>query len=67
MLKHAGTAFEQQVAECTRRLTSVEPEPGGPGLAGLLAQATLAGPGFTIRGGSSDVLLGIIARAEASR
>jgi alkylation response protein AidB-like acyl-CoA dehydrogenase len=67
MLKHAGTAFEQQVAECARRLTGIEPEPGTAGLPGLLAQATLAGPGFTIRGGSSDVLLGIIARAEASR
>ena len=44
-----------------------EPEPGGEGIADLLAQATLAGPGFTIRGGSSDVLLGIVARAEASR
>jgi hypothetical protein len=36
-------------------------------MAGLLAQAILAGPGFTIRGGSSDVLLGIIARAESTR
>jgi alkylation response protein AidB-like acyl-CoA dehydrogenase len=67
MLKHAGTAFEQDVAERARRLTGVEPEPSGDGLAGLLGQAILAGPGFTIRGGSSDVLLGIIARAEATR
>jgi alkylation response protein AidB-like acyl-CoA dehydrogenase len=67
MLKHAGTAFEQRLAECARRVTGIEPEPGGEGIAGLLAQATLAGPGFTIRGGSSDVLLGIVARAEASR
>lgn len=67
MLKHAGTAFEQQVADCARRLTGVEAEPGADGIAGLLAQALLAGPGFTIRGGSSDVLLGIIARAEATR
>jgi acyl-CoA dehydrogenase len=67
MLKHAGTAFEQQLAECARRLTGIEPDPGADGIAGLLAQAILAGPGFTIRGGSSDVLLGIIARAEATR
>ena len=67
MLKHAGTAFEQRLAECARHLTGIEPEPGGEGIAGLLAQAILAGPGFTIRGGSSDVLLGIVARAEATR
>ena len=67
MLKHAGTAFEQRLAECARRLTGIEPELGGKGIAGLLAQAVLAGPGFTIRGGSSDVLLGIVARAEAAR
>ena len=67
MLKHAGTAFEQGVTECARRLTGIEPEPGGKGVAGLLAQAILTGPGFTIRGGSSNVLLGIVARAEASR
>jgi alkylation response protein AidB-like acyl-CoA dehydrogenase len=67
MLKHAGTAFEQRVAECARRLTGVEADPSVGGMPGLLAQATLAGPGFTIRGGSSDVLLGIIARAEAAR
>jgi acyl-CoA dehydrogenase len=67
MLKHAGTAFEQQLAECARRLTGIEPQPGGEMMAGLLAQAVLNGPGFTIRGGSSDVLLGIIARAEAAR
>ena len=67
MLKHAGTAFEQSVAECGRGLTGLEPEPSGNSLAGLLGQALLAGPGFTIRGGSSDVLLGIIARAEATR
>jgi acyl-CoA dehydrogenase len=66
MLKHAGTAFEQSVAEVARRLTGIEPDPTGDGLARLLAQALLAGPGFTIRGGSSDVLLGIIARAEAT-
>jgi alkylation response protein AidB-like acyl-CoA dehydrogenase len=67
MLKHAGTAFEQDLAEHVRRLTGIEPEPGGEGMPGLLAQAILAGPGFTIRGGSSDVLLGIVARAEAPR
>jgi alkylation response protein AidB-like acyl-CoA dehydrogenase len=67
MLKHAGTAFEQRLPECARGLTGIEPDPGAEGLAGLLAQAVLAGPGFTIRGGSSDVLLGIIARAEAAR
>jgi alkylation response protein AidB-like acyl-CoA dehydrogenase len=67
MLKQAGTAFEQEVAEVVRHVTGIEPDTTADGLVRLLGQALLAGPGFTIRGGSSEVLLGVIARAEASR
>lgn len=65
MLKLLGTTFEQEVTEVVRWVTGLEPEPGGDGLAGLLGQGILAAPGFSIRGGTSEVLAGIIARAEA--
>lgn len=57
-LKYLGTAFEVDVVEFARKV-------GLPALAGdPLSQALLAAPGFSIRGGSSDVLLSIIAKSE---
>lgn len=57
-LKYLGTAFEVDVIEFARSV-------GLPILTGdSLSQALLAAPGFKIRGGSSDVLLSIIAKAE---
>ena len=58
-LKYLGTAFEVDVIEFTRRAGF-----GGSRDDGLF-QALTASPGFSIRGGSSDVLLSIIAKAEA--
>ena len=57
-LKYLGTAFEVDVIEFARTVgfTTLEHD--------SLSQAWLAAPGFSIRGGSSDVLLSIIAKAE---
>lgn len=57
-LKYLGTTFEVDIIEFVRRT--------GFGLAqgDALAQAICAAPGFSIRGGSSDVLLSIIAKSE---
>lgn len=57
-LKYLGTKFEVDVIEFARRT--------GFGVAQgeSLAQALCAAPGFSIRGGSSDVLLSIIAKSE---
>lgn len=60
-LKYLGTAFEVDVIEFGRRVGL--PACGGDSLARALA----ASPGFGIRGGSSDVLLSIIAKSEARR
>jgi acyl-CoA dehydrogenase len=58
-LKYLGTAFEVDVIEFARRV-------GLPASRNdSLAQALLASPGFSIRGGSSDVLLSIVAKSEA--
>ncbi|ORW23662.1 acyl-CoA dehydrogenase [Mycobacterium palustre] len=57
-LKYLGTEFENDVIEFARRvgLTTARNDP--------LAEALLAAPGFTIRGGASDVLLSIVTKSE---
>jgi alkylation response protein AidB-like acyl-CoA dehydrogenase len=58
-LKYLGTAFEVDVIEFARRVgLSVSRN-------GALAQALLASPGFSIRGGASDVLLSIVVKSES--
>ncbi|WP_326553564.1 acyl-CoA dehydrogenase family protein [Micromonospora sp. NBC_01813] len=65
LLKHLGTTFERDVTETARRVSGVRPDPTAAGLPGLLAQGILAAPGFSIRGGTTEVLLTLIARGEA--
>lgn len=57
-LKYLGTKFENDVLEFARLvgLPTAQHDP--------LAQALLASPGFTIRGGASDVLLSIVTKSE---
>jgi acyl-CoA dehydrogenase len=64
MTKYLGTAFETEVAHVARELFDVAPRPPSGSPAGLVGDALLAAPGFSIRGGSSGVLLGIIGRAQ---
>jgi alkylation response protein AidB-like acyl-CoA dehydrogenase len=61
-LKYLGTTFERDVVDVARRVTEVVPALGGDGLAGLLAQAQLAAPGFSIRGGTDEMLLTVVSR-----
>lgn len=57
-LKYLGTEFENDVIEFARRV-------GLPTTRNdSLAEALLAAPGFTIRGGASDVLLSIVTKSE---
>lgn len=62
VLKYLGTTFERDVVDVARRVSEVVPVLGGDGFAGLLAQAQLAAPGFSIRGGTDEMLLTVIAR-----
>ena len=59
LVKDLGTELEGDIVEIARSLDR-------PGLSGdfrnLLADATLLSPGFTLRGGSTEVLRGIVAR-----
>jgi alkylation response protein AidB-like acyl-CoA dehydrogenase len=62
VLKYLGTTFEREVVDVARSVSEVVPALGAPGFAGLLAQAQLATPGFSIRGGTDEVLLTIVSR-----
>ena len=59
-LKYLGSQFERDVIEVARPLLGTQQ--AGPDTA--FGHALLASPGFSIRGGASDVLLSIIARQE---
>lgn len=68
MVKDLGTRFENRVIDVARRITAVEPDPGsGDPLARLLADAVLHAPAFTLRGGTSEIMRGIVARAVLPR
>jgi len=61
MAKDVGTTFEQDSIE-TIRLSLVRPPARGSRLDNLLDMATNHSPGFTLRGGSTQVLRSIIAK-----
>jgi alkylation response protein AidB-like acyl-CoA dehydrogenase len=65
LVKDLGTRFELDVAETARRYF-----PAGTSDAryeALFAEALLSGPGFTLRGGTNEILRGIVARALTGR
>ena len=69
LVKDLGTRFESEVVDVVSGHVGAGPEP----LAVLVGQATLHVPAFTLRGGTTEVLRGIVAkellasRATASR
>ncbi|MFR9807119.1 acyl-CoA dehydrogenase family protein [Pseudonocardia sp. RS010] len=60
--KLLGNAFERDVLELARRVTPTGP----PALRAALTQSLLASPGFSLRGGASEVLLSMITKAEVA-
>jgi alkylation response protein AidB-like acyl-CoA dehydrogenase len=67
LVKDVGTRLESEIIEVARMLMVIEPDPEGTGIARLLAQAVLHAPGFTLRGGTNEILRGIVARGLAVR
>jgi alkylation response protein AidB-like acyl-CoA dehydrogenase len=67
LVKDVGTQLENEIIEVARLLTATEPDPDDAGYAGMLAHAVLHAPGFTLRGGASEILRGIVARGLALR
>lgn len=60
--KLLGNAFERDVLELARRVAPTGP----PALRAALTQALLASPGFSLRGGASEVLLSMITKSEVA-
>lgn len=68
LLKDMGTTLEREVPEVLRLLIPAEPSLGdATGYAGLLGRTVLHAPGFTIRGGTREILRGMIARGLGLR
>jgi len=68
LVKDVGTAFEREIPETFRQLIRTEPTLGeGTSYSELLGMAILRSPGFTIRGGTREILRGMIARGLGLR
>jgi alkylation response protein AidB-like acyl-CoA dehydrogenase len=63
LVKDRGTQFERRTVEVARSLIAGECALAGrTDLVRLLEEAVLAAPGFTLRGGTTEILRGIVAR-----
>ena len=68
LVKDIGTTFEREIPEVFRHLIPTEPTLGhGGSYPELLGMTMLRAPGFTIRGGTREILRGIIARGLGLR
>ena len=68
LVKELGTTLEQEIAEVVRLLVDAEPdaESDNPYVA-VLAHTIMVAPSFSIRGGTREILRGIIARGLGLR
>lgn len=68
LVKEVGNALEREVAEVARQLVPSEPRMGSDDrFAARLAEAISHAPAFTLRGGTTEVLRGIVARGLGVR
>jgi alkylation response protein AidB-like acyl-CoA dehydrogenase len=67
VMKDLGTTLEQEIPEVARKLTGTLPSSDRGEFARNLANALLNAPSFTIRGGTREILKGIIAREAGVR
>lgn len=62
-VKDLGTRYESAVVDAAARSGSAPPEVDSPdALPRLLAEGILHAPGFTLRGGTNEILSGVVAR-----
>jgi hypothetical protein len=68
LVKDIGTTFEREIPEVFRHLIPTEPTmDSGDSYAELLGMTILRAPGFTIRGGTREILRGMIAKGLGLR
>ncbi|MGW5381219.1 acyl-CoA dehydrogenase family protein [Nocardia sp. NPDC003963] len=68
MVKDLGSAFEGDLVEAVRAACDTDPRrSGGDPFSRLLANSILHTPAFTLRGGTNEILRGIVARGMGLR
>jgi len=68
VVKDLGALLEQEVPEIARALVPSQPQPGAPdAFSATLARTILSAPSFSLRGGTREILRGIIARGLGLR
>ncbi|WP_249523426.1 acyl-CoA dehydrogenase family protein [Modestobacter marinus] len=68
LVKDVGTTFEADVIDEVRRVVDVPASLDSPDALGrALAEAQLHAPGYTLRGGTNEILRGIVARGLGLR
>lgn len=69
LVKDVGTGFEREIPEVARRLVPVQPslEADNDVFAETLGHVVLHAPAYTLRGGTREILRGIIARGLGLR
>jgi len=68
LVKDLGCIFEQEVPEIARRLVTAEPSlQSTRDFCAVLAHAVLNAPSFSLRGGTREILRGIVARGLGLR
>ena len=68
VVKDLGTSFEQKLPEAMRLILATEPRLSAKGgVARLLSDSILKAPSFSLRGGTREILRGIIARGLGLR
>ena len=69
LVKDVGTAFEREIPEVARRVAPVEPslDDEDDVFSDAMAQVLMHAPSYTIRGGTPEILRGMIARGLGLR
>jgi len=67
LVKDLGTSFEQDIVDAALSATDLEGDPTGEGIARTLADSVLQSPGFTLRGGTNEILRAMVARSMGLR
>jgi hypothetical protein len=68
VVKDLGTRFEGELVDAVAAHSRVAPEPDAPDeLPRMLAEGLLHSPGFTLRGGTSEILRTVMARGLGLR
>ena len=67
LVKDLGTTFEQDVVDVIQQVIIPAELPGGSDIRRVLAQSAMQSPGFTLRGGTNEILRGVVARSLGLR